>query len=573
MRRASRRAFLGALGTLLCLSSRAIDAQTIRGVVVDRSDTPVPGVVVVLLDAKAAIVSRSLTGAGGSFRVIAAAPGTYRLRTLRIGYRPVVSAPIELAAGQDADRRITLDDIPLSLETVNVSARNVCSAHSDTAAATFRIWDQVRTALTAANITAANSGYTARSITFNRTLEAGRRARVLSQYARTNEGRTTQPFKTGLSADSLSKVGYVTTDLQGMSTFHAPDLDILLSDVFVEDHCLRVAKESNAQQVGIALTPTYERANMAGIEGTVWVDRQTSELRRLDFSYVNLTREQSIGDPGGFIEFVRLRDGAWMISRWEIKLPVVELRQSVATITGALSSDGGQRKQYFVREVRVQGGELVFVRRRGTSDTLWSRPPRLLAGTVRDSVSGSAVSGAVVMLRGSELADTSDVNGRFAIDEVLPGEYLVDVQTTDLIAAGITHTIPFVFVDSTTKLDARVPSPDQLLKAYCGDGDAGVVAGIVRLDGDSVPPFNAKVVAEWQIYVIEPEMVSKITRRAEARPNSRGEYRLCGVPPNTDLYVNAENARAEALPQKLRIAPGQRFLAHDIVLTLRAPKP
>lgn len=381
-----------------------------------------------------------------------------------------------------------------------------------------------------------------------------------------------QPFKS-VPAESLSKVGYVTTDLQGMSTFNAPDIDVLLSDVFVEDHCLRVSRASSPLTVGIAVTPTYERANMPGIEGTVWVNRQTSELQRFDFSYVNLTREQSVGDPGGFIEFVRLRDGAWMISRWEIKLPVVELRQQMEGIAGAISSSGERRQQFFVREVRVQGGELVFVRRRGTTDTLWSRPPRPLAGTVRDSVSGSTVSGAVVMLRGSDLADTSDVDGRFAIDEVLPGEYLVDVQTEALVAAGITHTIPFVFVDSTTKLDARVPSPDQLLKSYCGDSDAGVVAGTVRLDGDSVPPFNVKVVAEWQIYAIDPDMVSKVTRRSEARPNSRGDYRLCGVPPNTDLYVNAENTRADAPPQKLRIAPGQRFLAHDIVLTLKTPKP
>src|SRR3954452_8858917 len=74
--------------------------QTVRGVVLDPSGRPVPGVVVILLNDRSAETARSLSNESGAFRVSTSVAGTYRLRTLRIGFRPVLSDPIALAAGQ-----------------------------------------------------------------------------------------------------------------------------------------------------------------------------------------------------------------------------------------------------------------------------------------------------------------------------------------------------------------------------------------------------------------------------------------------------------------------------------------
>src|SRR3954468_12560 len=74
-------------------------AQAVRGVVVDATDRPVPGVVVFMVDTSSTVVARGLTGERGEFRVAAARAGTYRLRTMRIGYRPMTSDPIVLLLG------------------------------------------------------------------------------------------------------------------------------------------------------------------------------------------------------------------------------------------------------------------------------------------------------------------------------------------------------------------------------------------------------------------------------------------------------------------------------------------
>src|SRR6185503_422343 len=120
MRHSSRRV-VSSLIALLALWSQAAVAQAVRGVIVDHADAPVAGVIVMLLDSRSTIVARALTNESGEFRVGALQPGAYRLRTLRIGFRPSTSEPLTLAAGADVTRRLTLADVPLALDTVRVT--------------------------------------------------------------------------------------------------------------------------------------------------------------------------------------------------------------------------------------------------------------------------------------------------------------------------------------------------------------------------------------------------------------------------------------------------------------------
>ncbi|MEO8334481.1 MAG: carboxypeptidase-like regulatory domain-containing protein [bacterium] len=68
-------------------------AQAMHGVVVDRSDAPVAGVVVILLDNASLGVARALSNDRGEFRLTAPKAGRYRVRTMRIGFLPVTSEP------------------------------------------------------------------------------------------------------------------------------------------------------------------------------------------------------------------------------------------------------------------------------------------------------------------------------------------------------------------------------------------------------------------------------------------------------------------------------------------------
>src|SRR3954464_12859617 len=130
-----------AVSLLPLLAARA-GSQTIRGVVVDRGNVPVPGVVVQLLDSASSIATRALSNDRGEFVVTTSRAGTYRLRTLRIGYRPTTSDALVLRSGEAATQRVTLSNILIALDTVRVNDRSACRAFTDSGAATFAVWEQ-----------------------------------------------------------------------------------------------------------------------------------------------------------------------------------------------------------------------------------------------------------------------------------------------------------------------------------------------------------------------------------------------------------------------------------------------
>jgi hypothetical protein len=348
-------------------------AQGVRGVAIERSgNTPVAGVVVLLLDPAGQIAARALTNDRGEYRLIPSAPGTYRVRTLRIGYRPILSDPFELGERQELERELVLSDIPVSLDTVRVVARSACRVLSQSSVAVADVWEQVRAALTAADLTAGTRRLRATIMRYHRTV-APTTKRVTHERSYTDTNYfVTKPWRSR-SADSLRRFGYTHEDPDGGRTYHAPDLDVLLSAQFVEDHCFRLANSSAAPQlIGIAFEPTRERSRIPDIRGTIWLDRASAALQRMDFTYVN-TGTQGVEDAGGDMEFVVMGTGAWAISRWNIRMPLLELRRMArGTVPGVTprSMDIAVLEQY-IKEWQIAGGELRLVTR--GVDTLWRK--------------------------------------------------------------------------------------------------------------------------------------------------------------------------------------------------------
>lgn len=319
----------GRLMTLAALAALGIpwpaasSGQTVRGVVVDPTGAPVPGVVVLMIDAGSNAAARAPTNERGDYRVATPRPGTYRLHTLRIGFRPVSSEPISLASGQEVTQRIVLTGIPTALGAVRVVGRSSCGSMGDPSAATFAAWDQARTALTATQLTASARAVTATTVTYERTMDPGFR-QVLQQSADVHSGFVTQPWRS-LPPQAVRRIGYITTDHDGTTTYSAPGLDVLLSNAFFEDHCFRIAKGSDKRRIGVAFEPAPEREvkrDIAEIRGTLWLDRTSSELRSIDFRYVNVTAEQEANAGGGmsscgwWTERGPCRDGTSGCPRW-----------------------------------------------------------------------------------------------------------------------------------------------------------------------------------------------------------------------------------------------------------------
>ncbi|MES2178945.1 MAG: TonB-dependent receptor [Gemmatimonadota bacterium] len=533
-----------------------VSAQAIRGTVVDGANVPVSGVVAQLLDSTSRVVARQLSDQQGGFRLSAPNSGTYRVRTLRIGFSPTLSEARVLRRGDDVPLRILLPGIRVALDTVHITARSSCRSTRDSAAATFAVWQQVRTALTATDITASNREILTTAVVYERTLDP--LAKNILQHASViRSGSAAQPWSS-MTPDALGRDGYVSSDSAGSITYYAPGIDVLLSDRFLEDHCLEVATER--ARIGIRFEPVRERKEIPEIRGTVWLDRATLELRNMEYRYANIPSEQDLA--GGTMEFAHLNDGAWAISRWNIRMPALEQR-----VTGELRvagiSIGGRTIR--VREIVERGGELALARR--GNDTLWSRPSLVFRGVVRDSLSGRALAGAYLTLDGTALASVADSVGRFSIAGLIAGEYVVAVHSASLDSVGAAHRVRLGVIDSSTAT-IDVPSADQFVNKVCGPtrmtgARAGIVVGGVKARVDSLSVSNLPVIAEWTDSIAG-------ANRASTRTDADGAFRLCGLPLDAVVSLAAES-RGEAMePIAVRL-PADRLLA-SVELAIDIPR-
>src|SRR6185369_8824062 len=162
----------------------------------------------------------------------------FRVRALRIGFRPETFAPVALRPSQEVEQRITLAGRAISLDTMRVVDHNICRTERDSATAVFSAWEQARTALTATQLSGAARNLQATTVTYERTLDPSGR-RVQRQSVNLSSDFVTQPWAS-MSADSLHRGGFVATDRDGSVTYYAPGIDVLLSSTFVEDHCIHL---------------------------------------------------------------------------------------------------------------------------------------------------------------------------------------------------------------------------------------------------------------------------------------------------------------------------------------------
>ena len=553
-----------ALALLGC--TKAAFAQTVRGTVVVNGDRPLSGVVVTLVDAGAKEVGRALTNERGEYRLTAPRPGSYRIRTLRIGFQSLLTEPIALIVGDDITRRLDVSTVVFALDTVRALGRNACKiVAGDSTSVVAAIWDQVRSALIATQLSLGNRLIYNTSISYQRMIDI-RSQRIGSQSVDVRAEFANQPWRS-LSADSLRRVGYVYTMPDSSRVYHSPDLSVLLSDEFIEDHCLRINDGSDARRLGIDFEPTPARRNTPEIRGTLWLDRQTNELIEMSHRYINRIRQDEERVAGGEMGFTRMRNGMWAISRWNIHMPVPML---VPVYSPTLAM---MRHELRLDSLKVTGAELVMATTTGTRrDTIWMRPRQSLRGTVLDSLTGRPVPRAIVSLGGTIQLDTTDDAGRFAINGVLPGRYAVNVTTPSLDSLNAVDQRNVVFTDSSMTMTIRVPNARMLAETLCSAANtatklgAGMLIGMVERRGDTLPVANASIAAEWNEITIRNGGAANITRQAQTRTDSRGAFRVCGLPLPVSLTVYAKTDSAEANPVRVELARDQLFGRADLAI-------
>jgi len=555
------------LAVLLVLGlAKSAFAQTVRGTVVASGDRPVSGVVVILVDAGSKEVGRALTNEQGEYRLTAPRPGSYRVRTLRIGFQSLLTEPIALAAGDDLTRRLAVSTLVFSLDTVRAVGRNACKVVArDSTSIVGATWDQVRSALIATQLTIATRTIYSTGITYER-MQDVHSQRIGSQTLDVKAGFVLQPWRS-LSVEALRKSGYVYTLADSSRVYNAPDLTVLLSDEFIEDHCLRIAQASNDQRLGIDFSPTSARRNTPEIRGPLWLDRRTNELVEMEYGYINRIRLDEERLAGGTIGFTHMTNGMWAISRWNIRMPIISL---VATYSPTFAMTGHQVR---LDSLKVAGGELVMVTTTGMQrDTIWMRPKVTLRGQVVDSLSGLPVRDAVVALAGTVQVDTTDAKGAFTIASVLPGRYSLNTSTPSLDSVDTIDQRTVLFADSSLSLIVRVANATMIVGSVCGRNNtatrlgAGILLGRVVRGRDSVPVANAGVSAQWPEIFVNASGVGSQIREALTRTDASGVFRMCGLPTATTFTLRAKTDSGESSPVRVPFTSDQLFARAELVI-------
>jgi hypothetical protein len=561
---ANRFLVLIATGALL-VCARPLAAQRVRGqVVLPDSATPASGVIVVATGDAGATVLRALTTGRGTFDLALPHAGRFEVRVLRIGFAPTIVPAVEVATADVSQLRIVLGSERIALARVTVRGRSECGAKADAGALVAKVWEEARKALLASQLVA-DRPLVAEWIQFDRTLEPGG-ARVRKQSVRSTRSPTTHAFRSR-AADSLASEGYIVED-GGDWTFYAPDADVLLSESFANLHCFHLEPPPAGKPtlIGLGFTPTSGRETR-DIEGTIWLERESAELRSLDFRYTNVPSAAERASAGGRVEFLRLASGEWLVSRWNILMPQLgapgKSSQELESAVLIASPDAA------VKSVHITGGEVNSVSR-GDS-LLYRSTGATFAVQIVARDSAIAVGGATISLDGTDYFLRSDSLGRARLSPVLAGRYRAHATTPLMDSLGAAPVERDVEIrEDLTRVDTLVlPRALDLVRAGCkGEpvrDNESLLRGTVH-DSLGRPVAHAAVTVTFQNnFTLTGDTFGYSERTIGALSDEQGKWRLCGVPQGKVMAVRVQTDDG-ADAQKIRLDEGQAMGATNLVI-------
>jgi hypothetical protein len=562
---------LRAIALASLVRAGSLSAQVVSGVVVmPDSATPVPGAIVVATNAQGTVVGRGLTSERGTFSIRLPAPGAYGLGLLRIGFRPSAGPTVMIGAGASEAVRIVFGAEAVRLAAVPVRERETCRVTADTGLVVARLWEEARKAMLTTQLGGEGAPLVAEWIEYDRMLDSAARL-VREQHVRTSRNPTTHAFRS-LSAELLANRGYVVDDTTG-TMYYAPDAEVLLSETFAATHCFHLATARGAEAatlIGVGFQPTRERRARREIEGTLWLDRNSAELRTMEFRYVNLPDVADAAHPGGSVEFLRLADGRWLVSRWNLRMPQLRAPDP--------NTDGGARRvimsatRQVLRGVQVTGGEVTRVERRDT--VVYRATGARLAVQIVAADTLLRADGASVTLDGTDYTAIADRNGRVDLAPVLAGHYRARVHTSLMDSLGLPPVVREVAVRDDAHRDSiPLPGAREALSRACPRDSTrhgeGMLRGRVRDERASAMP-QAAVVVTWQSNVrilgaADAPQLRYSEQTIGTLTDDTGGWKLCGVPRLTPLAVRVVSDSGSD-HRTARLEDDQPFASVDLVV-------
>lgn len=528
------------------------------------SDTeqPIFGALAHLVDDVGRVLRSVLTDERGRALFVSVPPARYRVRAEMIGMATMETAPFDVSQGATEAGDLRLDPRPIDLEGINVTAeRRRCTARpSAEGLAVATLWDEARKALSAAALTERQGLYRYETMLYERDLDPDSRAVLRDEESR-RDGYMRTPFES-LPPDDLVEGGFVRRDGTEI-VYYAPDANVLLSDAFLDTHCFRLAGEDEAQRVvGLNFEPTETRRRITDVSGTLWLDRETAELRWLEYTYWNLDLQVRSVSAGGRVEFRRMPAGTWIVPEWWIEMPII----------GTRMVDNGSSRAAVTR-LRRTGGRVVQVHEGGGRALGGRAQTGGIEGVVVDSL-GAPMTGARVGVIGSNQTFFTDAEGRFGILGLSEGNYRVRFADPRLESFGLVAP-PLdreVLTGEVSYVEFHMPSVNDLLRSVCAEtpGGSGGATLVGRVLDDAGQPLEGVIVrATWSSLVTlgglgQDRPLGGAGASAEIVTGSTGAYTFCGVPRGERLDIVTVMAGVDSSAGGLTIGPGRAGALFEI---------
>lgn len=522
--------------TLLILpasaAAQAISARVVEG----ESGRPVVGALLSLVDVSGREVAAGLSDADGRVVLRAWSAGEYRVRSEQVGFSSVVTPPISVAVGQTVERKLTISPVPVQLEGIVARAGPRCVTRRGGSQGVDLVWDEARKALNATAWTETLNLVTFEARRFERDLDPST-LKVKREFFR-DFRRSGGPAYESRPASELADEGYVRRDGDGWVYF-APDARVLLSDEFLDTHCFRLESGAgeNVGRIGLAFQPVRD-GKLPDIEGVLWMDPASAELKYLEFRYVRLPDGYGRRDAGGRVDFRRLPSGVWFVDHWRIRAQLAELHQR--------EWRGRYTTVLEPTQIREFGGEVTSVTEHGAP------PPRGTTGVVEGRVVHAAREalprGVTAYISGTSYRADADSTGRFRIVGLPPGSYTATLTDPDLAVLGYPAPRANVSLGKGAIVRVRLeyPSAADLFASACSGDTAGVdriaaVFGVLRDSAGAVVADRA-IRLRWQAQGGAGRDFERAGDRMTLT-DGEGRFRICGLPLERPLAAETLEGR------------------------------
>jgi hypothetical protein len=545
-------------------------AQSLRGELVDETTgRPIDAAFVILQDNQHVRRAGALTDAGGHFMLRAPVPGRYTLRADRIGYRSAESPALDLVADQVLQFTMRVSVEALRLEAVTARGKRRCEVHPEEGVRTAFIWEEARKALEVAVWAREQKLFAFDVAHYDRELEPVS-LKQRSEKKQVTSGLWERPF-VAIPAEELAAHGFVQDRPEGV-IYYGPDADVLLSDVFADGHCLQylAPDKEHAGMLGLGFQPAHER-DLPDIHGVLWLDSASIELRSIEYGYTNLNLNDETNHAGGKVDFERLPSGAWIVRSWWIRTPSVVMRnQRFEFGRGRRRTVLGTFQVAQLTGFHETAGEILSVKPLAESSNdrpLAASSGASIVGSVYDSVAAKPVVGATVFLSGTSYSVKTDTAGRFIFMDLREGNFFVALEYPPLDSLMYHPPVRAVSVrvGAPAQVNVAIPGLAALRETACatrGRDTTAIVFGNVREQTSGVVLGGAHVTASWG-HASSGARASASEVSVAADDN--GAFKLCGLPPDTDLSIVARLTRSSGKPVTLKVGRAG-FLRRDLLV-------